>query len=293
MASGEGIASEMSLGEVVSETFNLFQRDFVKYFVLFAVVEAVIGVVTILAHQAVQIPAVPTSPTDLSWLPGYLWATFELYVIVEVITLVVLPVAEGATIKIAAEAIEGKRMSLGASVRFAFSKLVWMWAVSLIVGVVVILGFVALIVPGIILAIMLCLALPALLLENTGVLGSLSRSRELVSHRWLKTFATFLVLGLIVVVIAAVLGVVGGLFGGASPVATGILSAFYEPILPIALTVYFFSNRARVSPSSPTSQAAIASGPAPMPGMKFCPNCGTQLLASATFCSNCGAKQPA
>jgi len=293
VASGEGIASEMSLGEVVSETFNLFQRDFVKYFVLFAVVEAVIGVVTILAHQAVQIPAVPTTPTDLSWLPGYLGATFELYVIVEVITLVVLPVAEGATIKIAAEAIEGKRMSLGASVRFAFSKLVWMWAVSLIVGIVVILGFVALIVPGIILAIMLCLALPALLLENTGVLGSLSRSRELVSHRWLKTFATFLVLGLIVVVIAAVLGVVGGLFGGASPVATGILSAFYEPILPIALTVYFFSNRARVSPSSPTSQAAIASGPAPMPGMKFCPNCGTQLLASATFCSNCGAKQPA
>ena len=31
---------------------------------------------------------------------------------------------------------------------------------------------------------------------------------------------------------------------------------------------------------------------APQPGMKFCPNCGTQLAAAATFCSKCGAKQP-
>jgi uncharacterized membrane protein len=34
-------------------------------------------------------------------------------------------------------------------------------------------------------------------------------------------------------------------------------------------------------------------GPAaPQPGMKFCPNCGTQLAAAATFCSKCGTKQP-
>jgi hypothetical protein len=292
VATEEGVVRELSLGEVVSKTFELFRRDFVKYFVIFAVAEIVIGLGTLLANHLVQLPAVPTNPSDLSWVPGYLAASFELYLIIEGVTLIVLPIAEGASIKMAAEAIEGKPAALGASVRFALSKLVWLWALSLIVGVIVVLGFVALIVPGVILAIMLCLAIPALLLENVGVAGSLSRSRELVGHRWGKTFATFVVLGLIVLVISIVVGVVTALLGVVGPVVSGFLSASYEPILPIALTVYFFSNRARINPPSQTGQMPMASGPLPQPGMKFCPNCGSQLLVSATFCSNCGAKQP-
>ena len=292
MTSEQGITKELSLGEVVSKTFDLFRRDFVKYFVIFAVAEVVVGLATLLAHSVVQQPTVPTNPTDLSWVPGYFGALFELYLIIEGVTLIVIPIAEGASIKMAAEAIDGKPVSLGASVRFALSKLVWLWALSLVVGVIVVLGFVALIVPGIILAIMFCLALPSLLLENTGVFGSLGRSRELVGHRWGKTFATFIVLGLIILVISVVVSLVSGLFGAAGPVVSSLLSAFYQPILPIALTVYFFSNRARIMPPPQMGQVVAGHGPSPQPGMKFCPNCGTQLPASATFCANCGAKQP-
>ena len=293
MTPEEGIARELSLGDVISKTFNLFRRDFVKYFVVFAVAEIVVGLATLLAYSVVQLPTVPTSPTNLSWLPGYLAAFLGRYAIIGIATLIVTPVAAGASIKMAAEAVEGKPVSLGASVRFAVSKLIWLWVVGFIVGVVVILGFVALIVPGVILAIMFSLALPSLLLENTGVMGSLSRSRELVGHRWGKTFAVFIVLGLIIFVISIVLDVVVAVLGSAGPLVTDFLSSFYEPILPIALTVYYFSNRARISPPAPAGQGPGGYAPTPQPGMKFCPNCGTQLLASATFCSNCGAKQPA
>jgi len=292
VTSEEGIGRELSLGEVVSKTFDLFRRDFVKYFVVFAIAEVVIGLATLLAHSIVQLPTIPTSSTDLSWVRGYFAAFFELYFIIEVATLVVIPVAEGTAIKMAADAIEEKPVALGTCVRFALSKLVWLWALSLVVGVVVVLGFVALIVPGIILAIMLCLALPALLLENAGIFGSLSRSRELVGHRWGKTFATFLVLGLIVLVVSVIIALVSGLFGDAGPVVSGFLSAFYEPLFPIALTVYFFSNRARMMPPHQAGQATAGYGPTPQPGMKFCPNCGAQLPATVTFCANCGAKQP-
>jgi len=292
VTSEEGISGELGLGGVISKTFDLFRRDFVKYFLVFAVAEVVIGMAALLAHHFVQLPTVPTNPSNLSWLPGYLSAVFGLYLIIEVATLVVLPIAEGAAIKMAAEAIEGGPVAFGASVTFVLSKLVWLWVVSLIVGVIVVLGFVALIVPGVILAIMFCLALPALLLENAGVVGSLNRSRELVSHRWGKTFATFLVLGLILVVVGVVVGAIGGAFGSAGPVVTDFLSAFYEPIVPIALTVFFFSNRARITPLPQIGPAPVRYGAVPRPGMKFCSNCGTQLIASATFCSNCGAKQP-
>ena len=51
------------------------------------------------------------------------------------------------------------------------------------------MGLIALIVPGIILAIVFSLALPVLLIEKKGVLESMGRSHALVGHRWLKTFA--------------------------------------------------------------------------------------------------------
>jgi hypothetical protein len=57
--SEKGIKRELSLGEVISKTFELYRRDFVKYFVLFAVVEAVIGVVTAVAQRAFLLPTLP------------------------------------------------------------------------------------------------------------------------------------------------------------------------------------------------------------------------------------------
>ena len=290
MSSEQGITKELSLGEVVSKTFDLFRRDFLKYFLIFVAVEIIVGAATLLAYAVVKVPTVPVHPTDLSWLPGYLRALFGISVIIGITSLIVVPVGEGAAIKMAAAAVEGRPAELGASVRFALSKLVRLWVLGLVVAVVVLLGLVALVVPGVILAIMLCLALPALLLENVGVVASLSRSRELVSHRWGKTFAVFLVLGLIIVVIVVVVSLVVGAFGVAGRVVMDVLSAFYQPIIPIALVVYYFSNKARVAPQ--VVQPPSVSGFAPQVGMKFCPNCGTQLHAAATFCSNCGARQP-
>ena len=206
------------------------------------------------------------------------------------VALVVFPVAEGAAIKMASEEIQNKPSDIKTSLRFATSGLLSMWALGIIVGIIIILGVIALVIPGIILAIMFSMALPALLLENSGVVGSLSRSRELVGHRWLKTFATFLVLVIIIAIISAILGLISAPFGPASDFASTILGAFTAPILPIALTVYYYSNLARTAPT-PTSAAPYARPAAPS-GTKFCTNCGAQLEVSATFCSKCGARQP-
>ena len=291
MSSDQSITKELSLGEVVSKTFALYRRNFVKYFVLAAVVEAVIGIVTTLAYNAFPLPTLPahaTSQQALTWVTGFFGNLIALIGTIGLASLVLGTIAVGGAIKMASEEIEGRPVELGSAVRFAATKLLWMWALGLIVGIIVGLGFI-LIIPGIILGIMFSLAFPALLIENAGVAGSMSRSRELVGHRWLKTFAMFLVLGIILLVVAVIVGLVSAPFGAASRVVSSILSAFYFPIIPVAMTVYFYSNRARISPA-PQASGAVAM---PAPGMKFCPNCGTQLEASATFCSRCGAKQPA
>ncbi len=56
------IERELTLGEVISKTFEVFRRDFTKYVVLFAVVEVIIGVVTALAQNAFVLPTPPPNP---------------------------------------------------------------------------------------------------------------------------------------------------------------------------------------------------------------------------------------
>jgi hypothetical protein len=116
---------------------------------------------------------------------------------------------------------------------------------TLIVGLLIGLGLIALITPGIILAIMYSLVVPVIINENVGALGSLSRSKRLVDHRWLKTFAFFLIIG-IVVLLAAFIGTLVALpFGDFGWVVSSIISAFLGPILPISTTVYYYSMAGR------------------------------------------------
>ena len=288
----QSIRRELSLGDVISKTFELYRRDFTKYFVIFAVVGAIIGIVTALARQTFPLPTLPPNPTPQqvsNWFPGFLGALVLLVALIFIVTAVFSPIAQGTAIKLASEQIEKGHSEIGTSVRFAVSKLLWIWALSIVVGVIVTLGLIALIVPGIILGIMFSLAFPVLLIENKGVLASMGRSRELVSDRWLKTFATFLVLGIVIIVASAIVSAISGLLGVVGPIVNGFLSAFYQPLFPILLTVYYYSNLARITPL-PADQMPTGPTMTAQAGMKFCPTCGTQLVSSATFCFQCGAR---
>src|SRR5712692_1007546 len=295
MPEAQGITHEMTVGEVISKTFDLYRRDFVKYLVVFLIVEAIIGVLTALVRSAVVLPtlATGTTPQDiLNWLPGFFRALFYLVALSIIISLVFGTVATGSAIKMTSQVIEKGQADLGASVRFTVSKLLSLWALSIVVGVIVGLGFIALFVPGIILAIMFSLAVPALLIENTGVLETMGRSRKLVGHRWGKSFVLFLVFGIIVAIAGFIVGLISPPFGFASSIVSSILSAFYTPLIPIALTIYYYSNVARLAQPQ-VSQAPMAPAAAGVQlETKFCPRCGYQMASWASVCPKCGAQQP-
>jgi hypothetical protein len=128
-------------------------------------------------------------------------------------------------------------------------------AASIITGILIVLGFIALIVPGIILALMFSLVYPVIMLEGTGILGSLYRSRVLVSNRWLKTLGLLFVVGIIVAMVNGVAVLIAGQFGLVAPLISGILTAFITPIVPIATTLYYYSMKARTLPPPPPLQS--------------------------------------
>lgn len=286
---GQRITRELELGEVVSKTFELFRREFVKYVVLFLVVQAIEGVLDVLVRRTVSVPAVPSGASSaqvVSSSVGILGAEFSLIVLIGLVTLIFYPVVYGGAVKMAADEIQNGRADLGASVRFAISKLVSLWVVGIVVGIIVLLGFVALIVPGIILSIMFSLVIPVIMVENSGALASLGRSRELVGHRWLKTLGLLIVFGIMIGIITIVVSLATTPLGDAGTVLADTISALYAPLIPIFLAVYYYSNVARIAPPMP---------PTPPPSMfqastRFCPACGARVDQAATFCPNCGTK---
>jgi hypothetical protein len=293
MSGGQEITRELGLGELVSKTFELFRRDFSKYLILFVVVEATVGVLTTLVQRAIVLPAtLPAGATPqqvLNWLPGFFGAVIALVALSLIVSWVFYPICVGGAVKMASEEITTGKADLVASVRFAALRIVWLWVVGIVVGIIVAVGLVALLVPGIILSIMFSLVFPVLIIEGTGF-ESMGRSRKLVSQRWLKTLALVIVFGIIVGIASAIVSAISGPLGVASTIVSSVLSAFYLPLIPIALTVYYYSNAARIAPPQ-TGQAPTAPGVAPRVGMKFCPNCGTEVVYTATFCPTCGAKQ--
>ncbi len=110
-----------------------------------------------------------------------------------------------------------------------------------------------------------------------------------MGNRWLKTFGTFLVMGIIIAIAAAIVSLISAAFGAADSVVSGLLSAFYQPLIPILLAVYYYSNRARLAPIA-QNQIPPPPPPGKATGPRFCPNCGTQLAANPTFCPSCGAR---
>lgn len=247
---------ELSIGEIFSETFSLYSENFANYVIPFLVAGAITGVLTTLLRLVIVVPAQLTSGSTpqqiLNWLPGYLAAVITLAIATGLISWVVGSMAQGISIKFASDSLEKGQANLQTSFSFAASRILSILAVSIITGVLIFLGALALVIPGIILAIMFSLVVQTIIIENTGALESLARSRRLVSGRWLKTFALLLVLYIIVGIVAGIASAIGIPFGLAGSLVSSLITALIQPILPIGLTLYYYSMISRTTPQTAT-----------------------------------------
>ena len=254
----KNLLRELSIGEILSQTFNLYSRNFVQYVIPFLAAGILTGLVTIAVRSTIIIPAAPIHPTSqqlLAWFPTYLVATVTSLFLSGIVSWIASSVTSGITIKFTSDIVERGQANLQTAFNFTLLKLLSLLAASIITGILIVLGFIAFIVPGLIIALMFSLIYPAIMLEGTGVLGSLSRSRVLVSNRWQKTFGLLFLLGIIVAIFNGVFVLIASPFGVVSPLISGILTALITPIFPIAITLYYYSMKARTLPPPPPPPA--------------------------------------
>jgi hypothetical protein len=114
-------------------------------------------------------------------------------------------------------------------------------AVSILAGIGIGIGFLLLIVPGLILVTFWSVVAPVMVLERPGVFRAFGRSWELVRGNGWQVFGVIVLFFLIFIAIGIVLGVIGALLGDAGEVVLGYVgSVITAPLVALAAAVLYF-----------------------------------------------------
>jgi len=134
-----------------------------------------------------------------------------------VIGMVVAALVQASLTRAVVSANEGRRVTFGESLSAGFRMILPLIALSILFAIGVGIGFMLLLIPGIILLLMWAVAIPVLVIERPGVIASFGRSAELTKgSRW-KILGLFLVLFISYWLLTVVVGLVGlGMYGATS-----------------------------------------------------------------------------
>ena len=217
-----------NFGRTFSRTFGLMRDSLASVGLFILVIQLINGAVSFLAQQ--QLVAAITSaagttepgaaPLAVFASPWY-WATILASVLIGSL---LYAGATAGLLKVA----RGEQTSLGDCFRAGTAKFLPVLGLTILWWLGVGLGWVLLLIPGLILITMWSAALPALIGENLGVIESFGRSRELTRGSRLSIFGLLLV-SLIILYMPMILlggavagGMMGGMMGGmASGMASG------------------------------------------------------------------------
>jgi len=159
----------LSTGELLDRTFSLYRSHFGLFIGIFALPHLVV-----LAFQCLGVVIKSPGNQFSDIFASLFWTMGALF-----LTVIVSAASQAATVI----AVSQVHLDRPASVADSFSRVKGeiggVIGMSMLIGLGVGLGFIALIVPGIILAMMWSLAVPVKILENKGATDAMSRSADL------------------------------------------------------------------------------------------------------------------
>jgi hypothetical protein len=224
----------LNVGAIISRTFNIYVDQASVLLPAAAVVFVLSGILTTLLIAA--------SPA--------------LALLALVIALAATTLFTGMIVELVADVQDGRRdATVGQLLRAVtpvFGKLI---LVGVVAGIGIAIGFILIVVPGLILATIWSVAAPVVVLERPPGLGALGRSRELVrGHGW-KAFGVIAVLVIGVGILAAVLELVGDSAGtDVGLVIRVVVQILTAPLSALAASVLYFELRGA---SAATDQPVI------------------------------------
>jgi uncharacterized membrane protein len=210
---------EFRIGPIFTRSWSIYAANFLIF--------TLVAIVTVLPHQLGGDPQTTGGAAQtfvaliVGWILQFIGQAVILY---------------GAF-----QAMRGRPVVVGDALRRGLSRFLSLLAISILVGLGVGIGFMLLIVPGIILALRWAVAVPACVVENLGPIDSLRRSAQLTQgHRWKIFGMGVLILVLFIIAIVIIGALVGmGVVVVPQGVGRGLLAAIVGVIVTGIVTAYF------------------------------------------------------
>lgn len=215
-------ASRFEMGRVISRTFGAIGANIVSFTLLSLLLYA-------LPNLALQmlLGAARTADPGGVWLLGLLGG---------LLAMILNFVLQACLVQGAVGYLRGKPASLGAGLSTGFGAILPLLGLSILMGLLEGLGFIALVVPGVILMTRWSVAVPVLVVERSrGVNGSMARSADLTrGNRW-NVFALLLIFMILAWIVGMLSFSLSGGFGAMAsvlktPASAGAFSMTQAPV---------------------------------------------------------------
>lgn len=141
-------------------------------------------------------------------------AALAIFIVSVVVAVLLGMITQGALVRATVAYSEGRKASFGESAMAGLSVALPLFGLAILSSLGIALGFLLLIVPGVMLYVMWSVAAPALVEERLGPIEALGRSRELTSGARWKIFGLTLVVLVVYWMFSALIGVISVMFYG-------------------------------------------------------------------------------
>jgi hypothetical protein len=238
------------IGEVLSQTFRITFANILPFAFLVGVILTPQLPLMFLQEPLAETPDQVDPALALFYTLLVMLGTF--------LSIILVYVANGAIAYGVFQNLTGKATTLGDCVRIGFRRMLPIIGVAIVTGLLVFLGSMALVIPGIILYVMFVAAVPAAVIERLGVGEALGRSRELTrGYRW-EVFGVVLLVGLINgAIMLAVMGLSFALPPAVGIVVNWLVQIFYTVLQATVMGVVYYELRSIKEPFDEDEIAAV------------------------------------
>jgi hypothetical protein len=245
---GSGGMPPRGIGEILTTAFDIYRNNAANLLLIVAVVVVPLSFISALLGRAFAATETTVeiggrSVTQLESRSFFVVLLAALVVVA--IGVIIWAVLEAAMLRGAAQATIGDPVDIEASYRRGFSRFGSVLLVAVLVGLIVVAGFILLIIPGIILWVFLSVAIPALVIENRRGTEALKRSWNLVSGHFWHALAVLLVAAIISGIVGSILGAIGGDNWFVRWIFQAIAQIITAPFSALVAVVLYLDLRAR------------------------------------------------
>ena len=217
---------ELRVGPIFSSSWDIFSANFVKFFII----SAVVGLPDLLARLSVPlVPSVFGPPLPAEGYGAPVGAG-------TLVTTLLNMVAQAVIVYIAFQYLRGQEAPFGVALRKGLARFLPILGCVILLSLGIAIGFVLLIIPGVMLLVRWSVAVPACVLEGLGPVASLGRSAALTrGHRWkifgilLLIWIASLIIGSLVGLLTRPMGTTANLFGNF--LWTAVWASYYGNVL--------------------------------------------------------------